>query len=66
MADSGTNPVIDERRAAALLGLTPPELRWFSRMLGLGHKGESGGNSGVFFTYDDLKCLSSVAAASAK
>jgi len=66
MADPGRKPIVDERRAAALLGLTPPELRWFSRMLGLGHKEENGGASEVFFTYEELKCLSSAAAASAK
>jgi hypothetical protein len=66
MADFGRNPNVDERRAAALLGLTPPELRWFSRLLGLGHKEDNGGSMQVFFTYEELKCLSSAAAASAK
>ena len=64
-----TNPTpatVDERRAAVLLGLTPPELRWFSRLLGLGHKEESGARAQIFFTYDELKRLSSAAAASAK
>jgi len=28
---------IDEYRAAVLLGLSLPDLRWFSRLLGLGH-----------------------------
>jgi len=58
--------MVDERRAAALLGLTPPELRWFSRMLGLGQKQEIGDASQVVFTYEELKRLSSAAAASAK
>lgn len=66
MADLGQNPIVDERRAAALLGLTPPELRWFCRMLGLGRKEENGDASQVFFTYEELKCLSTAAAASAK
>jgi len=60
------NQMVDERRAAALLGLTPPELRWFSRMLGLGQKQEIGDASQVVFTYEELKRLSSAAAASAK
>ena len=64
-----TNPTpatVDERRAAVLLGLTPPELRWFSRLLGLGHKEENGAPARIFFTYDELRRLSSAAAASAK
>ena len=56
---------IDERHAAVLLGLTPPELRWFSRLLGLGRRADDG-PAQVFFTYDELKRLSSAAAASAK
>ena len=66
MSDFGWNPIVDERRAAVLLGLTPPELRWFSRLLGLGRKEENSGSTQVFFTYEELKCLSSAAAASAK
>ncbi len=66
MADHKTKPIIDERRAAALLGLTPPELKWFSRMLGLGRKEESGDAARIVFTYEELKRLSSEAAASAK
>jgi len=58
--------MVDEKRAAVLLGLALPELRWFSRMLGLGQKLESGNASQVVFTYDELKRLSSAAAASAK
>lgn len=57
---------VDERRAAVLLGLTPPELRWFSRLLGLGRRDENGAPAQVFFTYDELKRLSSAAASSAK
>ena len=58
--------MIDEKRAAILLGLAPPELRWFSRMLGLGRERESGDVSHVVFTYEELKRLSSEAAASKK
>jgi hypothetical protein len=66
MVDLGPKAIVDERRAAVLLGLTPPELRWFSRVLGLGYKQESGDASQTFFTYEELKRLSSAAAASAK
>ena len=66
MVDLVQKPIVDERRAAVLLGLTPLELRWFSRVLGLGNKQESGGASRIFFTYEELKRLSSAAAASAK
>jgi len=66
MADYKTSSIIDERKAAALLGLTPPELRWFSRLLGLGCRQEVGENGQTFFTFDELKLLSSAAAASAK
>jgi hypothetical protein len=58
--------MVDEKRAAVLLGLALPELRWFSRLLGLGHKEETGEVSHVVFTYEELKRLSSTAAASAK
>jgi hypothetical protein len=66
MADHGPIPIVDEHRAAVLLGLTHPELRWFSRVLGLGSKQDSGGATQIFFTYEELKRLSSAAAASAK
>lgn len=66
MSDLGKNALIDEHRAAVLLGLAPPELRWFSRVLGLGFKQENGESSRTLFTYEDLKRLSSAAAASAK
>jgi hypothetical protein len=66
MADLGPKSVVDEHRAAVLLGLTLPELRWFSRVLGLGYKLESGDTSRIFFTYEELKQLSSASAASAK
>jgi hypothetical protein len=61
------NPAtVNERRAAVLLGLTPPELRWFSRLLGLGRREENDSGAPVYFTYEELKRLSSAAAASAK
>lgn len=66
MADHGPNTTIDEHRAAILLGLTPPEVRWFSRVLGLGRKQDGGDASRIVFTYDELKRLSSAAAASTK
>jgi hypothetical protein len=57
---------IDECRAAALLGLPLPDLRWFSRALGLGHREDVGNATHTVFTYEELKRLSSEAAASAK
>lgn len=66
MADLGQNTIVDEHSAAVLLGLPLPELRWFSRVLGLGHKQECGNASQIVFTYEELKRLSSEAAASAK
>lgn len=64
MAEFGPNSVVDEQRAAALLGLALPELRWFSRMLGLGRRQEAGSATQVVFTYEELKRLSCEAAAS--
>jgi hypothetical protein len=66
MADHGPNSTVDEHGAAILLGLTPPEVRWFSRVLGLGRKQGGGEASRIVFTYDELKRLSTAAAASAK
>jgi hypothetical protein len=66
MADHGSKAIVNEHHAAVLLGLTHPELRWFSRVLGLGREQESGEASQIVFTYDELKRLSSAAAASAK
>jgi hypothetical protein len=65
MANLGPKTV-DERSAAILLGLAPPEVRWFSRVLGLGSKQDGGETARIVFTYDELKRLSSAAAASAK
>jgi hypothetical protein len=66
MANRGPKGIVDEHCAAVLLGLTPPELRWFSRVLGLGFRLESENASHIFFTYEELKRLSCAAAASAK
>jgi hypothetical protein len=66
MADLGPKTTVDEHGAAVLLGLTPPEVRWYSRVLGLGRRQEGGDTSQIVFTYDELKRLSSAAAASAK
>jgi hypothetical protein len=66
MADFGPKTTVDEHGAAVLLGVTPPEVRWFSRVLGLGRRQEDGDASQIVFTYDELRRLSSAAAASAK
>ena len=66
MEEPETDRIVDERRAATLLGLPLPELRWFSRLLGLGHAQEIGNGVQIVFTYEELKQLSSEAAASAK
>jgi hypothetical protein len=66
MADLGPKTTVDEHGAAVLLGITPPEVRWFSRVLGLGRKQESGDAAQIVFTYEELKRLSTAAAASAK
>jgi len=66
MAELGSNILIDEYRAAALLGLPIPDLRWFSRVLGLGHEEAIGSATQTVFTYEELKRLSSEAAASSK
>jgi hypothetical protein len=66
MANLGPKTTVDEHGAAVLLGLTPPEVRWFSRVLGVGRKEDGGETSHVVFTYEELKRLSSAAAASAK
>jgi hypothetical protein len=66
MFNPGSERTVDEHGAAVLLGLTPPEVRWFSRVLGLGTSQNPGDAAQVVFTYEELKCLSSAAAASAK
>jgi hypothetical protein len=66
MAILKSNHTIDECRAAALLGLPLPELRWFSRTLGLGYQEDMGSVAHIVFTFEELKRLSSEAAASGK
>lgn len=66
MEEAGTYRVVGERAAAVLLGLPLPELRWFSRLLGLGRTHEIDNAVQFVFTYEELKRLSSEAAASAK
>lgn len=66
MANITSRNVVDEYMAAGLLGLPLPELRWFSRALGLGRTEEIGEVPRLVFTYDELKRLSSAAATSAK
>ncbi len=66
MANTSLNSVVDEYMAASLLGLSLPELRWFSCVLSLGHTEEIGDAARLVFTYDELKRLSSAAATSAK
>ncbi len=38
MGNREANRTIDESKAAVLLGLPLPDLRWFSRVLGLGQE----------------------------
>lgn len=66
MADLGPKATVDEHGAAVLVGLSLPEVRWFSRVLGLGHKQDNGESGQILFSFDDLRRLSSAAAASAK
>jgi hypothetical protein len=66
MEDPEVDRMVDERKAAALLGLSLPDLRWFSRLLGVGHRQEVGHAVQIVFTYEELKRLSSEAATSSK
>ena len=66
MGNLGPNHTIDESKAAVLLGLPLPDLMWFSRVLGVGHLEDTGNARRTVFTYEELKRLSSEAAASAK
>jgi len=66
MHKPGPKSVVDERRAAVLVGLTLPEVRWYSRVLGLGYRIEIGDATRIFFTYEEVKKLSTASAASAK
>ncbi len=58
--------LVEEDRAAVLLGLPMVEIRRFSRISGLGHleKGDQGEH--VVFTYDELQRLCLLAAQSSK
>ena len=58
--------LVEEERAAVLLGLPMAEIRRFSRISGLGHleKGDRGEH--VVFTYDELQRLCLLAAQSSK
>ena len=58
--------LVEEDRAAVLLGLPMAEIRRFSRISGLGHmeKGDQGEH--VVFTYDELQRLCLLAAQSSK
>lgn len=66
MKNFEADQTVDESRAAVLLGLPLPDLRWLSRALGLGRHEDIGNATHTVFTYDELKRLSSEAAASAK
>jgi hypothetical protein len=58
--------IVDERRAAVVLGLSLPELRWFSRCLDLGQSRQTGEDAERVFTYEELRKLSMAAFTSAK
>ncbi len=49
---------VDERRAAVLMGMSPAELRRLAQQAALGHAQESG----MVFTYEELRRLSLMAA----
>ena len=66
MDGPGTNRTVDERTAAWLLGLSVPDLRWYSRLLGLGRWEEIGNVERVVFSLEELNRLSAVAFASSK
>jgi hypothetical protein len=66
MENPATDRTVDERKAAALLGLSLPDLRWLSRLLGVGHMQRYGHAVQIVFTSEELKRLSSGAATSAK
>jgi len=66
MANAALERIVDEYMAAGLLGLPLPELRWFSRVLGLGREEKIAEVPRLVFTYDELKRLSSAAATSGK
>jgi hypothetical protein len=57
---------VEERKAAALLGLPPLELRRFSRSSGIGHLEENARGQEMVFTYEELRRLCLLAAQSSK
>ena len=57
---------VDERRAAALLGMPQSELRRYSRASGLGHVENDDQDQKVFFTYEELRRICLLAAQSSK
>jgi hypothetical protein len=66
MENSEITKIVGERRAAVVLGLSLPELRWFSRQLDLGHWQPTGEGAQTVFTYEELKILSMAAFTSEK
>ena len=66
MENMGTDRIVDECKAAALLGLSLPDLRWLSRLLGVGHTQRFGHAVQIVFTSEELKRLSSEAATTSK
>lgn len=49
---------LDERRAAVLMGMSPAELRRLAQQVSIGHSQDSG----MVFTYEELRRLSLMAA----
>ena len=58
--------LVEEDRAAVLLGLPMTEIRRFSRMSGLGHLEKGDRGEQVVFTYEELRRLCLLAAQSSK
>jgi hypothetical protein len=53
---------VDERRAAVLMGISPAELRRLAEQAALGHVQDTG----MVFTYEELRRLSLMAARPSK
>ena len=62
--DANEQDRVDDRRAAVLLGLPTAELRRFSRVSGLGHLENSDRGEQIVFTYEELRRLCLLVAAS--
>ena len=62
--DANEQDRVDDRRAAVLLGLPTAELRHFSRASGLGHLENSDRGEQIVFTYEELRRLCLLVAAS--